>query len=180
MTQKYIALLRGVNVGGKNLIAMPRLKAAVEECGFSDVKTYINSGNVIFSSDVDDLVRLKETMEGIIEAAFHLNIPVAVLSAEDLRAALLGAPDWWGTSGDTKHNAIFVLHPATPEDIMREVGAINPEYEQIGHCGQVIFWSAPLKTFSKVRWIKIVSTSAYQSVTIRNANTTKKLLELVT
>jgi uncharacterized protein (DUF1697 family) len=59
------------------------------------------------------------------------------------------------------------------------VGHSKPEYEQVSFYGQVIFWSAPIQTFSRTRWSKIVGKSAYQSVTIRNANTTKRLLQLL-
>lgn len=175
---KYIALLRGINVGGRNKVSMPELITAFEENGFTDVKTYINSGNVIFSSEIANEAELKSTCEYVITEKFKLNIPVAIISANDLSAALQNAPDWWGTGGETKHNAIFVLSPATPKTIIEQVGDIKPEYEQIGYFGQVIFWSAPIKTLSKVRWIRIIGTPAYDSITIRNANTTKKLLHL--
>ncbi|MCA9327313.1 DUF1697 domain-containing protein, partial [Candidatus Saccharibacteria bacterium] len=78
-----------------------------------------------------------------------------------------------------KHNAIFVIPPTTPDEIIEAVGPYNPEYEQVSFSGQLIFWSAPIKTISRTRWIRIVGTKPYQSLTIRNANTTKKLLELV-
>lgn len=177
--ERYIALLRGVNVGGNNPVPMARLKAAYERAGFSQVRTYINSGNVIFASEERDQVALKKISEQLILEEFGLDIAVAILSAKELAQALAGAPDWWGTQEGCKHNALFVIHPATPEEIMAQVGEINPDYEKLGSCGQVIFWSAPIATFSKVRWIKIVSSAAYQLVTIRNSNTARKLLALV-
>jgi uncharacterized protein (DUF1697 family) len=177
--QKYIALLRGVNVGGSNKISMPQLKAAFEENGFTEVMTYINSGNVIFLSGMDSIAEIQRKCVQAIADTFKQYIPVAVLSAKELSTAMNNAPDWWGMALDTKHNAIFVIPPATPETIMAEVGAPKPEYEQVAYYGQVIFWSAPLKTFSRTRWSKIIGTAAYDSVTIRNANTARKLLQLV-
>lgn len=177
--KKYIALLRGINVGGKNKISMQELKMAFEKNDFTDVKTYINSGNVIFSSGIDNEAKLKKTCEQIIADSFQLEIPVAIISAKDLSAALQNAPDWWGTGGETKHNAIFILPPATPKTIIAQVGELNPEYEKISSYGQVIFWSAPLKTLSRVRWLRLIGTSDYHNVTIRNANTTKKLAQLI-
>jgi uncharacterized protein (DUF1697 family) len=176
--EKYIALLRGINVGGKNMVSMPELRLAFGENSFADVKTYINSGNVIFSADIDNEPELKRICEHLIADRFQLNIPVAIISAKDLSAALRNAPDWWGTDAEARHNAIFVLSPAAPETVIEQVGEFNPEYERIAHSGQVIFWSAPIKTLSRVRWIKIIGTSAYDNLTVRNANTTKKLLEL--
>lgn len=177
--QKYVALLRGVNVGGKNTISMSELKTVLEKSGFTDVKTYINSGNIVLSSSNKDESELKSICEDAIADNFKLNIPVAILSAQSLSDALQNAPEWWGTLPESKHNAIFVIPPATPEAIMKQAGDSKPEYEQVAFFGQVIFWSAPMKTFSRTRWSKIVGTAAYGSVTIRNANTARKLLQLI-
>lgn len=175
---KYIALLRGVNVGGNNKLPMPALKAAFIRAGFSDAATYINSGNVVFSGPETDLVSLAERCQAIIRDEFRLDIAVCIVAAEELRAALAHAPPWWNADPEAKHNAIFVIPPATAEDIFAQVGAIKPEYERVDFYGRVIFWTAPLRTFSKTRWSKIVGTAAYRSVTIRNANTAVALSRL--
>lgn len=177
--RQYVALLRGINVGGKNIIAMPQLKAAFEEAGFSDVRTYINSGNVIFKSAEEHVVVLQNACRALIGEAFQLDIPVAVVSIDELSEALDKAPAWWGEDTEVKHNAIFVIAPADAHSIIEIVGEAKPEYEQVAHVGPIIFWSAPRDTFSRTRWSKVVSTSAYESITIRNANTTKKLLQLM-
>ena len=176
--KKYIALLRGINVGGKNKISMPDLKKSFENCGYEDVITYINSGNVIFSSVYNDKEEIKRICESVIADQFRLNIAVTIISAEELSDALHNAPTWWDNDENSKHNAIFIISPATAEEIIDKVGIPKEEYEQVSYYGQVIFWSAPIKTFSKTRWSKIVGKSAYNSVTIRNANTAKRLLQL--
>lgn len=177
--QKYIALLRGINVGGKNKISMPELKAAFEDIGYNEVITYINSGNVIFSTKNDNEETLRKNCESIIADRFNLNITVTIISAKDLAIALQNAPIWWDKDINSKNNAIFVIPPYSAAEIIEQVGIAKPEYEQIGYYGQVIFWSAAIETFSKTRWAKIVGKPAYNNVTIRNANTTKKLLELL-
>ncbi len=176
---KYIALLRGINVGGKNKVSMPLLKALFEQNGFVDVVTYINSGNVIFSSDKTNGEELKKECESFIEDKFRLKIPVTIVSGEDLNAALDNAPLWWNKDEDTKHNAIFVIPPMTVAEVFEQVGTIKPEYEKIDYYDRIIFWSAPIKTFSRTRWSKIVSSSVYDNITIRNANTVNKLSQLV-
>ncbi|HML47598.1 MAG TPA: DUF1697 domain-containing protein [Clostridia bacterium] len=176
---KAIALLRGVNVGGNNMIPMPRLKEAFRKAGYSDAETYINSGNVIFSSG-EEAAALQAACQGLIADAFGLDIAVAIVRGQALAEAIARAPAWWGTQSEAKHNAIFVIQPAAPEAVCASVGEIKPEYEQIAVCGSVIFWTAPLQTFSKTRWSKVVGTQAYQHITIRNANTAKKLAELAT
>ncbi|GLB27840.1 hypothetical protein LXJ15735_40810 [Lacrimispora xylanolytica] len=175
----YIALLRGINVGGKNKIAMPELKKMFEEMGYQNVVTYINSGNIVFSSNIDMEEAIKKNCELAIKNYFNLAITVTIISEKDLSDALSHAPTWWDQDAQSKHNAIFVIPPATAEEVIDMVGHSKPEYEQVSFYGQVIFWSAPIQTFSRTRWSKIVGKSAYQSVTIRNANTTKRLLQLL-
>lgn len=177
--RKYIALLRGINVGGKNKVSMPLLKALFEQNGFVDVVTYINSGNVVFSSDKTNEEELKKECESFIEDKFQLKIPVTIVFGEDLNAALDNAPLWWNKDKDTKHNAIFVIPPMTVAEVFEQVGTIKPEYEKVDYYDRIIFWSAPIKTFSRTRWSKIVSSSVYDNITIRNANTVNKLSQLV-
>ena len=176
--QTYIGLLRGINVGGKRIIAMPQLKLAFEEAGFADVRTYINSGNVLFSAEETDTLALQHTCRQLIADRFDLDIPTAVISADALANALANAPSWWGDDPDAKHNAIFVIAPTTAASVIADIGEAKPVYERVAHCGSVIFWSAPIATFSHTRWSKVSSTAAYAHITIRNANTAKKLLTL--
>ena len=176
--ETYIALLRGINVGGKNKIAMPRLKQVFEELGFQKVVTYINSGNVVFSSECQDKNELIQQCEAAIAAEFSLTIPVNVLSAVELEETLRNAPDWWDADKESIHYAIFLIPPISVAEVFAAVGEIKPEYEQITHHDRVIFWSAPAKTFAKSRWSKIASSSVNQQVTIRNANTANKLVKL--
>jgi uncharacterized protein (DUF1697 family) len=175
---KFIALLRGINVGGNNKVPMTQLKACFEAIGFSNVQTYINSGNVIFDSDRVNKATLVNMCEEAIEKKFGFRVICSVITAEELQKAVREAPAWWDSDDTVKHNAIFVIAPATAKDIMKEVGEAKPEYEKIAVCEPVIFWSAPLETFGRTRYSKIVSTKSYTSVTIRNANTTRKLAEL--
>jgi len=175
---RYIALLRGVNVGGNNKLAMPALKAAFERQGFQNVITYINSGNIIFDSDLTES-DVKSACEDLIEASFGLKIAVGIITADELSDALAHAPAWWDADAESKHNAIFVIPPATVQDVCAQIGDIKPEYEKIFYFNKIIFWSAPVATFSRTRLTTIVKDkTVYNAVTIRNANTAKKLAEL--
>jgi uncharacterized protein (DUF1697 family) len=174
---QHIALLRGVNVGGKNKIAMPRLKTVLAEAGFSNVRTYINSGNVLFSAPDGDAVVLQQRCRQAILNEFALAIPVACIPVADYADALSQSPEWWDDGSESKHVAIFVIAPANAGDLVRETG-LNSRYEKVSNHGQIIFWSAPIKTFSRTKWQHVITASAYNIVTTRNANTTKKLLVL--
>jgi uncharacterized protein (DUF1697 family) len=157
---------------------MPELKAAFEGRGFENVVTYINSGNILFDSDLD-LQEAKAVCEDLIETSFGLKIAVGIITADHLADALAHAPEWWNNGADSTHNAIFAIPPATAEEIHSAVGEAKPEYEKVYCYGSAIFWSAPLKTYSRTRWSKIVANkAAYNLITIRNANTTLKLAAL--
>ncbi|MDR1992803.1 MAG: DUF1697 domain-containing protein [Nitrososphaerota archaeon] len=176
--QTYIALLRGINVGGNNKIAMPELKKAFEDHGFTNVSTYINSGNVIFNSDFDEPT-VQSACEALIEFEFGLKITVGIISAEELRDALAHAPNWWNNDPESKHNAIFVIPPMTAQEVFAIVGEIKIEYEKQVYHGKVIFWSAQIATFSHTRWTKMVHHESIRNVvTVRNANTALKLAAL--
>lgn len=174
----YIALLRGINVGGKNKVPMPILKQVFEELGFTGVTTYINSGNVVFESSTANKTALAKLCEDAIAERFALHIPVKIVTAEELEDVLQHAPAWWGSEEGVVHYAMFVIAPTTIEEVFAVMGEIIPEYEQITHYKDVIFWSAPRKTFHKSQWSKIASSSVNNCVTIRNANTANKLLLL--
>ena len=123
---------------------------------------------------------LQQRCRQIIMDTFGLHIITAVISAEEYADALNHAPNWWDNDVDSKHNAIFVIKPVTVAEVIEAVGETKPGYEQAASYGQVIFWSAPIKTFSQTRWSQVVSAKTlYNSVTIRNANTAKKLLHFL-
>jgi len=175
---QYICLLRGVNVGGNNTISMADLKRIFETLGFQEVRTYINSGNVLFRGEETDSNVLKDRCEQAILQAFNLAVTAVVFKASDLESAMERAPAWWGVESDAKHDAIFVIPPATAAEIVAAMGDVKENLEQVDFAGNLIFWSAPLATYSRTRWSKLVKTPYYGSITIRNANTAKKLLAL--
>lgn len=174
----YIALLRGINVGGHNIIAMPALREAFERQGFTFVRTYINSGNILFQSPLDEN-SVKTICEMLIAKDFGLDIPVCVIAADELISAMGHAPAWWNQNPDAKHDVLFVIPPMTAQEICAQVGAVKAQYEQADTWGRLIFWSAPIATFSRTRFSKIVKDKAmYSAVTVRNANTALRLAQM--
>lgn len=176
---RYVALLRGVNVGGNNKVPMKDLKDCFEKAGFLNVLTYINSGNIVFDSEETSTEKLTAQCRAILEQNFGLSIPLALIDALALKDTLDHAPAWWDADPEARHNALFVIPPAKADEVCTGVGPVRSEYEKVASYQNVIFWSASVKTISRTRWSKIVGTKAYQDVTIRNANTTKKLLALL-
>ena len=176
----YIALLRGVNISGKNKISMPELKTALSEKGFADVKTYLNSGNVIFSDDETDAVKLAERIRAIIFETFHLEIPVFVISQDELKGLLLKAPSWWGSdSKDIYDNLIFAIAPYSIETVAEKIGEPTEKIEKVQICGNAAFWTFDRKLYAKANWWKKTAIPGIgEMITIRTANTLRKIVEM--
>lgn len=177
---RYIAFLRGVNVSGKNKVPMAQLKKGFEELGFSDVKTFLNSGNVIFSSDKDNIESFMNQIESMIKNQFDLDIPVFIILKDTLEDILHNAPDWWGNEDkEIYDNLIFILPPATFTEVFNEIGEPRKALERIECHKEVIFWSFNRKEYQKTNWwSKTASTAISNKLTIRTANTVRKMIGL--
>lgn len=178
--KRYVALLRGINISGKNKVQMAELKKGFESLAFEEVKTYLNSGNVIFSSDEDDIKKFTHQIEAMIKKQFDLDIPVFVISRELLEDILRNAPDWWGNENkEIYDNLIFIIPPATFLDVYNEIGEPKKELEKIKDYKEVIFWSFNRKDYQKTNWwSKTVSANISTRLTIRTANTVRKILDM--
>lgn len=178
--KRYIALLRGINISGKNKVPMSELKKGFETLAFVEVKTYLNSGNVIFSSDEDNIRKLTDKIEEMIKNQFGLDIPVFVLSREALEDILQNAPDWWGSENkEIYDNLIFIIPPAAFSDVYNEIGEPRKELERIKDYKEVIFWSFSRKDYQKTNWWpKTAGTEISTKLTIRTANTVRKIASM--
>lgn len=174
--KRYVALLRGINISGKNKVPMAELKKGFEELAFEEVKTYLNSGNVIFSSDEDDTKKFTKQIEVMIKEQFDLDIPVFVISKEALEDILRNAPNWWGNDNkEIYDNLIFIMPPANFSDVYNDIGEPKKELENIADYNEVIFWSFSRKDYQKTNWwSKTANANISAKLTIRTANTIKK------
>lgn len=176
---KYIALLRGINISGKNKIAMIELKKEFANLGYKEVTTYLNSGNVIFESDIDYKNEIKNNIQLMIKDKFDFDIPTYVMTSHELEELINHSPDWWGKDDkDIYDNIIFIIPPITYNEIFNTIGFPN-EYEKIKEYKNNIFWSFDLKNYRKSNWwSKTASTDVSNKITIRTANTMRKVLEI--
>ena len=176
---KYIILLRGINISGKNKISMNELKQELENLGYSNVITHLNSGNIIITTNKKE-EEIISAVEEMIKNKFSLNIPVFVINCIDLEELVANKPSWWNTKNkEIYDNIIFILKPHTFNEISEALGTPNSANEQIKEFKNNIFWSFKLSEYRKTNWwSKTASTNIKDFITIRTGNTILKLLEL--
>ena len=177
---KYIALLRGINISGKNKISMSELKLELEKNKYQNVSTYLNSGNVIFESNINNKEDIMKDIYKIIKNKFNLEIPIFVMTSLELEDILNNNPKWWGTENkEIYDNLIFIIPPTKYEDVYNTIGEPKEDIEKIKEYNNYIFWSYDLKNYRKSNWWnKTASTNISDKITIRTANTMKKVLEI--
>lgn len=177
--ESYVVLLRGVNVGGKNSISMAALKLCLEEEGHENVLTYIQSGNVLLRSDLDAKT-LGAGIEKLLVSNFKLDsslIKVLVLSEGQLQAVIDDKPQGFGEQPDTYHSDVVFLMGIDAAEAMK-VFKPREGVDTVWPGNGVIYSQRVSALRTKSRLNRIIGTAAYQSMTIRNWNTTTRLLEL--
>jgi len=175
-TQRYLALLRGINVGGKNPVPMAELRATFEDGGYGDVRTYIQSGNVLFSSD-RPAKELEDSIEALLEARFGIPLVVVVRSHRQLRSIVEKAPDGFGAA-DHHCDAVFLKTGLTGAQAMRVVH-LREGVDRAWPGNGVIYFDRVSALRTKSKMSKIVGTPEYKRMTIRSWATTTKLLALL-
>jgi uncharacterized protein (DUF1697 family) len=176
---QYIALLRGINVGGKNLIKMTELKACFETLGFEKVRTYIQSGNVLFSADKSDQVKLTGRIEDALSKRFTYTSRVVVRSYKQMKDIVVHAPKGFGGDpGTYRYDVIFLKEPLTTPKAMQSVTTKEGVDQAFGGKG-VLYFSRLISKASQSRLTRIITMPVYQNMTIRNWNTTTKLLNMM-
>ena len=175
----FIALLRGINVGGKNIIKMEQLKQVFVNMGFSDVKTYIQSGNVIFRTSENDKLKITDRIENQLQKNFSAEIKTLLLTADDLTETVENAPENFGAEPEKfRYDVWFLLPPTMVNELVSNLRLREGvDFLQTGK--NVIYTSRLTSQMGKSYFSKIVQTPVYQHLTIRNWNTATKLLELI-
>ena len=176
--QIFIALLRGVNVGGNNMISMTSLKQSFEAAGFTDVKTYINSGNIIFKTGEADQRKLEKRIEQMLSKDYDLDSKVVVRSLSEMERLVESLPRNWDGDSGWRYNVIFLRHSIDSEKILADVPA-KADIEEVVYRPGTLLWSAQVENINHTNMAKLASRKIYRDMTIRNLNTTKKLYELM-
>ncbi len=180
MTQtQYVAFLRGINVGGNNIIKMADLKACFEQNGFSDVATYIQSGNVLFRAHETDKAKLTAQVEEMLSAQFNYKARLVLITHEQLKQVVEDAPAHFSANADLHRcDVIFLKEPLTPAEAMQDI-RVKPGVDVASVGKSVLYFSRLTSQAAQSYLTKIITLPIYQHVTIRNWNTTTKLLALM-
>ena len=177
--RQYTALLRGINVGGSNIIRMGDLKACFEGVGFGDVATYIQSGNVLFASPERDTAALRTAIERALLKAFGLPVLACVLPHAGLSRVVTRAPPGFGAAPALyRYDVIFVMSPLTPGKVLREV-RLREGVDAAATGPGVLYFSRLAARASQSHLSKLAALPLYRQVTARNWNTTTRLLALM-
>lgn len=175
----YVALVRGINVGGKAMVDMRTLKRVFEDLGYDDVATYINSGNVLFSTNRRRAVTgLSADIERAVE--HELGFPVAVLvkAAAQLHAIADAVPPSWVNDASMKCDVLFLFPDVDRPSVLDEIPK-KPEIEDWRYVPGAAVHRIDKAVAAKSPVTKLVGTALYQRLTIRNINTVRKLCALL-
>lgn len=168
---KYTCLLRGINVGGHRKVEMKRLRALAEALGYTEVSTYLNSGNLIFSSVyTPDALPLEQA----IEKEFGFPVAILIKSSQELRSIVEAIPSDWENDTEWKVDVAY-LFPSIDSSGTIDKLPIKKEYVDIHYTPGAIFWRIRRDDLGKSQLAKLASHKIYQEMTIRNINTARYL-----
>ena len=176
---EYVALLRGINVGGNNKVVMSELREQIEAAGFGHVRTYINSGNLLFEAEAprEDVA---QRVEDLLASRYDFPIRLALLTAQDYLAQLDELPDWW--HGEVaRRNALFYTRGLDRDLVRERIEAMELGDEAVHFGEHAVFWGKfDEKSFLKTAYHKrLLREDFYRQVTIRSGSTVEKIASMI-
>jgi uncharacterized protein (DUF1697 family) len=174
---RFVALLRGINVGGRNKIPMAELADCVRLGGYEDVSTYIQSGNVLFSASGEPRT-VESDLSRLIHERFAFEIPVVVRSDAEMAAVVAEAPTHYGDA-DHRCDVIFLKHPLAAAEAMAAMPPPKEGVDRFAVGPGAVYASRLTARATSSRIGRITASPIYPNVTIRNWNTTRKLHQLL-
>ncbi len=174
----YLALLRGINVGGKNRVEMARLRETFQRVGMTTVSTYINSGNVIFADTARSVSEIVSVLERAIANDFDLSIRVLVRTLESMDELAAGLPDAWVNDSTMKCDVMFLWDEVDSPTVL-EAMTIRDGIDDVVYLPGAIIWRVDRTRQPRSGQTSIVGTDLYRKMTVRNCNTARRLIELM-
>ncbi|OXM14641.1 DUF1697 domain-containing protein [Paenibacillus herberti] len=174
----FVALLRGINVGGNNKVDMKLLKGTFERIGLNHVLTYINTGNIIFTDSFHSVQELSSLLEEAIHRDFSLSIRVMVRSLEEIKTIMDALPEHWMNDTSMRSDVLYLWDDINEESVL-ETMVIKPEIDRVIYVSGAILWSYDREHAGKSGMNKLIGSKNYRNVTIRNVNTARKIYNLM-
>lgn len=175
---KYVAVLRGINVGGNSMVKMADLKKCLEDVGYENVVTYINSGNVIFKSEISDAKKLTSEIERLLIRKFGFELKVVLRTEKEIENVVKNVPNGWDIKSDLRMYIAFVKEPVTPDEVISQAEP-KEGVDFVEKGPGVVYMATLLSGITKSGINKLIGKKIYKEITIRNYNTTKKILSLM-
>ena len=175
----YVAFLRGINVGGKSIVSMAVIKEALVTLGLSDVRTYINSGNVIFSTKAADTQKLAARIEKALEERTGMPIKVLVMDHKALKKLVGAIPRNW-VDDKTMRTYVLLLWKELDDIKILERLPVRSGVDNVRYTPGAVIWQVDRKDVAKSHMSRMVGTPDYRQITMRNVNTMRKLNEMTT
>jgi len=174
----FAALLRGVNVGGKNLVSMTELATSFRELGYSNVRTHGNSGNVLFETGDGGTSSLEGTIEAKLRERFDVPIVVVLRSAQELDAIVTAAPADFG-SDLLRSDVYFLKHPLTSEAAFAALPELRAGIDSMTAGPGVLYFSRVAALATKTRVQRVMAMPMFQQMTVRTWSVTTRLRDLL-
>lgn len=175
---RYLVLLRGINVGGNNIIRMADLRTCFEDMGFSEVVTYIQSGNIIFTSRKSTKAIISTIQKGLAKQ-FSYEVPVFLITKQQLQDMVANAPKFFGKEPTKyRYDVMFLRDNLPAKKALEQIETREGVDEAIAGKG-AIYFSRLISKATRSYMPKVISLPIYKDMTIRNWNTTNKLLNLM-
>lgn len=175
----HVALIRGINVGGKNPVPMAGLRDALTAQGFTDVRTYIQSGNVLLRAPKRSEASVASVVEDVLQAEFNVDTVVVAVTAERMRAAVSNAPKGFGTEPDTYHSDVCFLHSSVPSADAVAAFRLRDGVDALWEGESLVYFRRLSAERTKSRMSSVMATPVYKHMTIRSWRTTTKLVEML-
>ena len=173
----YVALLRGINVGGNNMIEMKKLKTTFESIGFKNVVTYLNSGNIIFEELTENQDIIEAKAEAAIKRDFHLDVKVLVRNYDNIEAICRELPPGWVKNEKMRTDVMFLWEKYDSPEVVEKM-KISP-VDNVRYMPGAVLWNVEGENYSKSGMLKLVGTDLYRNMTIRNVNTVRKIHQIM-
>lgn len=174
----YIALLRGINVSGQKIIKMAELKKMFENLGFQNVRTYIQSGNLVFETNETVIPKLEKSIRKAIENTFGFDVQIQILIPDEIHKALEANPFLKDNSLDIKQHYFVFLNEIPSEENWNILKNMELKGEQMALSDKVLFVYYANGAGKSKLTTNIIESKLKVAATARNLNTTKKLLEI--